>query len=400
MSQRAREAQDEDRDEQRHDHVVAVHDDRPRERHRHREEHGGHVGASAARPVAAGHECRERRREQRDDPHGDAEPVRVGGQVAGVPGQPEDGHGQRRVLDFERLREGALAVGHALRVFLVDVDVADVVQPVPQVGEQEDEHERGEDDAHDDGARDAGLVSCSRRGDGVHWPRKLHSLLTTKLKGSTQAIARSWLTMTCRSSCARNTQNASSLSARPQRLTVEELEELGAHRPRGAEGPPAVQQVVVDHGDREGQAAGEGLDGERRAVVELAPHHQRELEDGEVDDGADGADHGELHELLAAPVETFVHEPPGSRHKERPRGAAAPAARPEDRGHDMRWAAGQKPGRRPAWRGAAGQKPARRLSAPRRPGVDLATTRSRSRPAAATRGPRRRSARRGGRART
>src|SRR5450759_1392736 len=90
----------------------------------------------------------------------------------------------------------------------------------------------------------------------------------------------------------------------------EELEELGAHRSRGAEGPPAVQQVVADHGDREGQTAGESFDDERRALVELAPQHQGELEHGEVDDGADGADHGELHELLAAPVETFVHMSP------------------------------------------------------------------------------------------
>ena len=111
----------------------------------------------------------------------------------------------------------------------------------------------------------------------------------------------------------------------------EELEELRAHRPRGAERPPAVEQVVVDHGDGEGQTAGEGLDGERRGGVELLPGQQRELEHDEVDDSADGADHGELHELLAAPVETFVHVSPGSARREevaRRRSAGRAAGRP------------------------------------------------------------------------
>ena len=108
-----------------------------------------------------------------------------------MPGQAEDGHRQRRVLHLERLGEGALAAGHALRVALVDGDVADVVQLIPQVGQEQDEHECGQGQAHDDGDRHVDAMSGTGGGGSVHWPRKLHSLLTTKLNGRTQAIARS-----------------------------------------------------------------------------------------------------------------------------------------------------------------------------------------------------------------
>lgn len=128
-----------------------------------------------------------------------------------MPGDAEDGHGEGRVLHPEGLAEGPLAGGDARRVRVVHGDVADLVEVVPEVGQQEDQDDRREPEGSGEGDGEAdpgccralgGVSRFSGRAGGVHsgsgvavdaW-RKLHSLLSTKLMGITLAMAMSWLT--------------------------------------------------------------------------------------------------------------------------------------------------------------------------------------------------------------
>lgn len=62
--------------------------------------------------------------------------------------QPEQRQRERRILNEEVARERHFACGHASGVVVVQRNVADIVQAVPEPGEQADEDDGGEQDAH------------------------------------------------------------------------------------------------------------------------------------------------------------------------------------------------------------------------------------------------------------